>query len=102
MFRFANDKVRFRANDGCAIARSTASSARTNATPSVSTTSARNKAATEANAKREYQVTGEDLPLSCPMPQMSLWSSHPRVYLPIEEKGWAMCPYCAAEYRLQR
>jgi uncharacterized Zn-finger protein len=56
----------------------------------------------EANAKREYQVTVEDLPLSCPMPQMPLWSSHPRVYLPIEETGWAMCPYCAAEYRLQR
>ena len=25
-----------------------------------------------------------DLPLSCPMPGMYLWNSHPRVYLPIE------------------
>jgi uncharacterized Zn-finger protein len=56
----------------------------------------------EADAKREYEITPEDLPLSCPMPQMPLWSSHPRVYLPIEETGWAMCPYCAAEYFLRR
>jgi uncharacterized Zn-finger protein len=55
-----------------------------------------------ANAQREYEVTREELPLSCPMPQMPLWSSHPRVYLPIEETGWAMCPYCSAEYRLRR
>jgi uncharacterized Zn-finger protein len=56
----------------------------------------------EANAKREYEVTPKDLPLSCPMPQMPLWNSHPRVYLPIEETGWAMCPYCSAEYFLRR
>ena len=35
------------------------------------------------------------------MPQMYLWNSHPRVYLPIEETGWAKCPYCGAEYTLQ-
>jgi uncharacterized Zn-finger protein len=50
----------------------------------------------------EYQVTLADLPLSCPMPQMPLWNSHPRVYLPIADSGRAVCPYCAAEYRLQR
>jgi uncharacterized Zn-finger protein len=31
---------------------------------------------------------------------MYLWNSHPRVYLPIEESGWAKCSYCGAEYRL--
>jgi hypothetical protein len=36
------------------------------------------------------------------MPQMPIWNSHPRVYLPIEETGWAKCPYCAAEFTLQR
>jgi uncharacterized Zn-finger protein len=64
--------------------------------------SARRQAYVQANAKREYEVTPEDLPLSCPMPQMPLWNSHPRVVLPIEETGWAMCPYCAAEYFLRR
>ena len=53
-----------------------------------------------ANAQQHYPVTAADLPLSCPMPQMSLWNSHPRVYLPIEETGSAMCAYCGAEYTL--
>ena len=43
----------------------------------------------EPNAQNQYQVSAEDLPLCCPMPQMYLWNSHPRVYLPIEESGWA-------------
>ncbi|MCS6946534.1 MAG: zinc-finger domain-containing protein [Steroidobacteraceae bacterium] len=54
-----------------------------------------------ANAQTRYEVGPEDLPLSCPMPQMSLWNSHPRVYLPIEATGAAKCPYCGAEYVLQ-
>lgn len=35
------------------------------------------------------------------MPEMALWNSHPRVYLPIEKTGRALCPYCGAEYRLE-
>lgn len=56
----------------------------------------------QPNAQVLYEVTREDLPLSCPMPQMQLWNSHPRVYLAIEQTGWAKCPYCSAEYTLQR
>ncbi|MFO7324538.1 MAG: zinc-finger domain-containing protein [Pseudomonadota bacterium] len=55
-----------------------------------------------ANASRTYEVEPADLPLSCPMPQMSLWNSHPRVYLPIEQTGSAKCPYCGAEFHLRR
>lgn len=55
-----------------------------------------------ANAAQTYDVTASDLPLSCPMPQMALWNSHPRVYLPIEKTGWAKCPYCGAEFNLRR
>ena len=47
-------------------------------------------------------MTAEDLPLACPMPEMYLWNSHPRVYLPVEQTGWAKCPYCGAEYTLRR
>jgi uncharacterized Zn-finger protein len=54
----------------------------------------------QANAQHQYTVTPADLPLSCPMPGMSLWNSHPRVYLPIEASGWAKCSYCGAEYTL--
>ena len=56
----------------------------------------------QPNAQHQYEVTTADLPLSCPMPGMHLWNSHPRVFLPIEQTGWAKCPYCSAEYQLRR
>jgi uncharacterized Zn-finger protein len=55
----------------------------------------------EANAQNRYEVTRTDLPLSCPMPGMTLWNSHPRVYLPIEASGEERCPYCGAVYVLK-
>ena len=55
----------------------------------------------EPNSSNHYEVTQDDLPLSCPMPSMKLWNSHPRVYLAIEKTGWAKCPYCGAEYTLR-
>ncbi len=54
----------------------------------------------EPNAENHYEVTRDDLPLSCPMPSMSLWNAHPKVYLPIEKTGEAKCPYCGADYSL--
>ena len=54
----------------------------------------------QANAENRYVVSRDDLPLSCPMPGMELWNSHPRVYLPIEKTGKARCPYCGAMYYL--
>lgn len=41
-----------------------------------------------------------DLPAFCPNPKMPLWSSHPRVYLELSQKGEAMCAYCGTWYRL--
>ncbi len=55
----------------------------------------------QACTKRQYEITSADLPLSCPMPNMRLWDAHPRVYLPIEESGHEVCPYCEAEYTLK-
>ncbi|MEN8220025.1 MAG: zinc-finger domain-containing protein [Pseudomonadota bacterium] len=54
------------------------------------------------NDKKPYSVTENDLPLHCPMPSMSLWNSHPRVFLPIEDAGKIKCPYCGADYILVR
>lgn len=54
-----------------------------------------------ANAATRYEVSQSELPLSCPMPSMSLWNSHPRVFLPIEKTGRAACPYCGAEFILK-
>ncbi len=53
-----------------------------------------------ANAQHRYRVRSKDLPLSCPMPGMYLWNSHPKVFLPVEETGEAKCPYCGADYFL--
>ena len=53
------------------------------------------------NDQRVYEVGRDALPLHCPLPGMSLWNSHPRVFLPIEATGKAKCPYCGAEFTLK-
>ena len=58
-------------------------------------------ASSPANAQTTYEVRRADLPLSCPMPSMALWNSHPRVYLAIDaDGGRSQCPYCGATYVL--
>ena len=52
------------------------------------------------NTRRQIEVTAADLPLHCPTPSMALWNSHPRVFLPIEQTGEALCPYCGTRYTL--
>jgi uncharacterized Zn-finger protein len=52
-------------------------------------------------AERAIKVSRGDLPLSCPRPRDELWNMHPRVYLPIEKSGEAVCPYCGARYLLE-
>ena len=59
------------------------------------------KGAIPPNAQNRYEVTRADLPLHCPMDNMTLWNSHPRVYLAIEDSGEARCPYCGALYVLK-
>lgn len=55
----------------------------------------------QPSAARQYEVSEKDLPLHCPVNSMTLWNSHPKVYLPIEETGRAKCPYCGTEYILK-
>ena len=52
------------------------------------------------NSQRNISITTDDLPLHCPMPSMILWNAHPRVYLPIQKTGEALCPYCGTKYTL--
>ncbi len=54
------------------------------------------------NATQRFEISRKDLPLHCPLPGTSLWDSHPRVYIPIEdtEDGRMICPYCSTEYVL--
>ena len=44
------------------------------------------------------KVTVADLPLSCPMPKMTIWNMHPKVYLAINQEQKAVCPYCGTQY----
>jgi uncharacterized Zn-finger protein len=48
-----------------------------------------------------FHINKKQLPLHCPLPEMSLWNQHPKVYLPIEESGRAKCPYCGSEFILE-
>ena len=47
------------------------------------------------------ELEGHDLPAFCPNPKMPMWSSHPRVFLDVADKGEALCPYCGNLYRLK-
>ncbi len=47
------------------------------------------------------EITAEALPLFCPTPAVSLWSSHPRVAIPVEKLGEARCPYCGPLYKFK-
>ena len=46
------------------------------------------------------EVHAQQLPLSCPTDDMSLWNGHPKVYLPIEASGQEICPYCGTQFIL--
>lgn len=46
----------------------------------------------------EVKIKPSMIPLSCPMPNMSLWDMHPKVYLPFNEHNLAVCPYCDTYY----
>jgi uncharacterized Zn-finger protein len=51
------------------------------------------------NTQNIYEVHIEDTPVHCPAPGTSLWNSHPRVYVPLED-GQGKCSYCGAVYKL--
>ena len=54
-----------------------------------------------ACSEKSYIVHRRDLPLSCPTDAMELWNAHPKVYLPIEQSGMEVCPYCGSRFVLQ-
>lgn len=54
-----------------------------------------------ACTQKVIQVQPQDLPLSCPTEDMSVWNAHPKVYLPIETTGEETCPYCGTQFVLK-
>ena len=54
-----------------------------------------------AKETKIIEISGKDLPLHCPTDEVSLWCSHPRVFLDLSETGKASCPYCGTTYHLK-
>ena len=54
-----------------------------------------------ACTEKTYTIHRCDLPLSCPTDEMELWNAHPKVYLPIEQTGKEVCPYCGTKFILK-
>ncbi len=52
-------------------------------------------------AMNYVELDGKDLPAYCPNPAMPIWSSHPRVFLDMDDHGVGKCPYCGTVYRLK-
>ena len=50
---------------------------------------------------RVVEMSAAELPLHCPTAEQMVWNTHPRVFLPIEESGEALCPYCGTLYVLK-
>ncbi len=63
---------------------------------------AENTQLNQPNANNSQAITHAELPLHCPLPDSSLWNSHPRVYVPLEDAadGKAKCPYCGTDFHL--
>ncbi len=58
------------------------------------------KAEVVTSEETVFHIKSSQLPLHCPLPEMSLWNQHPRVYLHIEDTGKEKCPYCGSEFIL--
>jgi len=58
-----------------------------------------------SDAKATVELTAQDLQgpgaVACPNPKMTLWSTHPKVFLDVGSTGEARCPYCGTVYRLK-
>jgi uncharacterized Zn-finger protein len=53
-----------------------------------------------ATAEKQSLIQLTDLPLYCPTKEMTLWNTHPRVFLEIEATGKVICPYCGTHFIL--
>ena len=55
--------------------------------------------------KAVVDVTAADLQgpgaVFCPNPKMTLWSTHPKVFIDVGSTGEGKCPYCGTVYRLK-
>ena len=57
--------------------------------------------ADQYTAVQTHEIGRNELPLFCPRDDTTLWSQHPRIYLPIEKDGDILCPYCGTRFILK-
>lgn len=60
---------------------------------------------TSTQAPATVEVTAQDCndngTVFCPNPKMTLWSTHPRVFIDLSHDGKGQCPYCGTVYKLK-
>ena len=54
----------------------------------------------QPNATTLVEVTEDELPMYCPTPDASLWNSHPRQFIPLQDHPEYRCGYCGTIFRL--
>jgi len=54
----------------------------------------------EPNATTLVEVTRDELPMYCPTPEASLWNSHPRQFIPLQDSDECTCSYCGTVFKL--
>jgi|ETNmetMinimDraft_28_1059901.scaffolds.fasta_scaffold124592_2 uncharacterized Zn-finger protein len=47
-------------------------------------------------------VTKADMPFHCPPKDANKWNMHPKVFLSFDSEHRAVCPYCGANYELEK
>lgn len=66
----------------------------------MSSDESKNSTTAQKEPSQIIEVSESDLPISCPMPDVTLWNQHPRVFIPIEN-GEGHCPYCGNLFRVK-
>ena len=54
----------------------------------------------DSDTKTTFTIKRDGLPLCCPSNDADGANLHPRVFLPIEKTGEAVCPYCGKHFKL--
>ena len=47
-------------------------------------------------------VSKKEIPFHCPPKDSETWNMHPKVFLSFSEQGKSTCPYCGANYQLDK
>jgi len=47
-------------------------------------------------------VSKNEIPFHCPPKGIKTWNMHPKVFLSFSDEGKSKCPYCGANYQLDK